>query len=80
MAKRQTKRALITSVVSLLVCFSMLVGTTFSWFTDSVTSSGNIIKSGTLDVQMFFADGAKDVPADDAWTEIGEAKEAIFQL
>ena len=78
MAKRQTKRALITSVVSLLVCFSMLVGTTFAWFTDSVTSSGNIIKSGTLDVQMFFADGAKDVPADDAWTEIGEAKEAIF--
>ena len=50
MAKKQTKRALITSVISLLVCFSMLVGTTFAWFTDSVTSSGNIIKSGTLDV------------------------------
>ena len=71
MAKRQTKRALITSAISLLVCFSMLVGTTFAWFTDSVTSSGNIIKSGTLDVEMSFADGklnptATDTPYTDA--------------
>ena len=79
MAKRQTKRALITSVVSLLVCFSMLVGTTFAWFTDSVTSSGNIIKSGTLDVTMHFADGKADAPAKDSsdWKDATNA--AIFK-
>ena len=30
----------------------MLIGTTFAWFTDSVTSASNIIKSGNLDVGL----------------------------
>jgi len=38
------------------MCVSMLIGSTFAWFTDSVTSSGNIIKSGTLDVTMEWKD------------------------
>jgi predicted ribosomally synthesized peptide with SipW-like signal peptide len=63
------KRALLTSVIALVVCFSMLVGTTFAWFTDSVTSSGNIIQSGTLEVAMSWAEGAKDPSATDTtWT------------
>lgn len=49
---KSTKKALISSVVSLFVCFSMLVGTTFAWFTDSVTSTGNRIQSGTLKVDI----------------------------
>lgn len=58
--KHSTKRALIASVVSLCLCFSMLIGTTYAWFTDSVTSGNNIIKSGTLDVEMAWADGKVD--------------------
>ena len=54
--KTSTKRALLVSALSLLICVSMLVGSTFAWFTDSVTSSGNIIKSGTLDVTMEWKD------------------------
>lgn len=54
--QKSTKRALLTSALALLVCVSMLVGSTFAWFTDSVTSSGNIIKSGTLDVTMEWKD------------------------
>ncbi len=46
------RRALLSSVLSLVLCFAMLLGTTFAWFTDSVTSSGNIIKSGNLDVDL----------------------------
>ncbi|MBR2977294.1 MAG: SipW-dependent-type signal peptide-containing protein, partial [Oscillospiraceae bacterium] len=49
---KNTRRALHTSLLSLLLCVSMLLGTTFAWFTDSVASTGNIIKSGTLDVEM----------------------------
>ena len=60
---KSTKRALLTSVVALILCFTMLLGTTFAWFTDSVTSSGNIIKSGNLDVGMYWADGGESVPA-----------------
>ena len=63
MTKKSTKRSLLLSVLALLVCASMLVGTTFAWFTDSVTSAGNIIKSGTLDVTMDWFDGTKAVPA-----------------
>jgi predicted ribosomally synthesized peptide with SipW-like signal peptide len=54
--KKTTKRALLSSVLSLVLCMAMLIGTTFAWFTDSVTSSGNIIKSGTLDVTMEWKD------------------------
>ena len=61
---RSTKRALISSVMALLLCFTMLLGTTFAWFTDSVTSANNIIKSGTLNVEMYYADGSKAVPVD----------------
>ena len=55
--KNGTKRSLLMSALALVLCLSMLVGSTFAWFTDSVTSSGNIIKSGTLDVDIVTADG-----------------------
>ena len=73
--KRGTKRALLLSVVSLLVCVTMLMGTTYAWFTDSVTSANNIIKSGNLSVELDYwdgtawktVDGASDVLAGDKW-------------
>ena len=55
-----TKYSIKTSIVSLLLCFSMLLGTTYAWFTDSVTSSGNIIQSGNLDIGMYWSDNNTD--------------------
>lgn len=52
MTNKSTKRALVSSVLALTLCFAMLLGTTFAWFTDSATSKGNIIKTGTLDVEL----------------------------
>ena len=49
---RQTKRALLTSVMALVMCVVMLVGTTFAWFTDTATTSVNTIKSGNLHVEI----------------------------
>lgn len=72
---KKTKLALFQSVVSLLLCISMLAGTTFAWFTDSVTSANNIIKSGKLDVEMFWADGTQD-PETVTWTDASTG--AIF--
>lgn len=57
MKKQSTRRALLASVLSLLLCVSMLVGTTFAWFTDSVTSGNNIIKAGNLDIVLEYWDG-----------------------
>lgn len=50
---KRTRSALISSVVSLFLCFTMLLGTTYAWFTDSVTSANNKIVSGKLDVDLY---------------------------
>ncbi len=54
---KSTKRALLMSGLALLMCVSMLIGSTFAWFTDSVTSAGNTIQSGTLKVDLVDEDG-----------------------
>ena len=54
---KSTKRALFMSFLSLLLCVSMLVGTTFAWFTDSVASNNNIIKAGNLDLTLEYWNG-----------------------
>ena len=58
---RQTKRALLTSVMALVMCVVMLLGTTFAWFTDTARTSVNKIEAGNLDVELYYgntADGA----------------------
>ena len=55
MNKKSTKRSLLLSALSLVLCLSMLVGTTFAWFTDSVTSGKNRIVAGNLDVELEYA-------------------------
>jgi len=54
--KNATRSALFTSIISLLLCVSMLVGTTFAWFTDEVVSGRNVIAAGNLDVELFHSD------------------------
>ena len=72
---KRSKSKLFQSIVALLLCMSMFVGTTFAWFTDSVTSGNNIITSGKLKVEMQWADGTQD-PATTQWTDA--SKGAIF--
>ena len=62
--KRNTKNALISSVLSLVLCFSMLIGSTFAWFTDSVSSERNVILAGNLDVEVEYLD------KNGKWTEL----------
>lgn len=55
--KNKTKRALTGSVISVLVCTAMLVGTTFAWFTDSVSTGKNTITAGSLTVDLIDEEG-----------------------
>ena len=55
MKLKSKKSALLMSFTSLLLCFAMLVGSTFAWFTDTATTGVNQIKSGTLDVGLEMA-------------------------
>ena len=54
---KNTKRALWASILSMLVCVAMLVGSTFAWFTDSVSTSVNRIQAGTLKIDLVDAEG-----------------------
>lgn len=58
MKAKTTKRALLSSVIALALCFTMLLGTTYAWFTDQASSAGNVIKSGTLDVDLGIKTGS----------------------
>ncbi len=54
---KTTKNALIVSVVVLILCVSVLISSTFAWFTDSASTSVNTILSGTLDIDLVDASG-----------------------
>lgn len=56
--KNVTRNSLITSIISMLLCVSMLVGATFAWFTDEVKTGMNTIAAGNLDVELL-ADGVE---------------------
>ena len=51
---KMLRKSLISSVISLMLCFTMLVGSTFAWFTSSVVSENNVIKSGSIDVAFSY--------------------------
>ena len=71
--KKNTRRALFMSITSLILCCAMLMGTTFAWFTDSVTSANNIIKSGNLDIELEYYAGTENGVA--IWKTVnGESK------
>ena len=52
---KSKKSALLLSFTSLLVCFAMLVGSTFAWFTDTASAGINKIQTGNLDVELEYS-------------------------
>ena len=68
---KRTKRALVASVLALVVCAAMLIGTTFAWFTDSVTSGRNTIVAGNLDVELEYATATEGTLG--GWTSVNDA-------
>ena len=56
---KSKKSALLMSFTSLLICFAMLAGSTFAWFTDTATTGVNKITSGNLHVEIQNKDNQK---------------------
>ena len=69
MSKSTTKRSLLVSVLALVMCVAMLVGTTFAWFTDSASTSVNKIEAGKLDIDVYYANTA-DGGVGSNWTKL----------
>ena len=71
--KKATKRALLTSVMALVMCVVMLVGTTFAWFTDTASTGVNKIQAGNLDVELLMYKNSTD-----RYVNISKDKNPIF--
>lgn len=65
---KSTKRALLTSVLALLMCVTMLVGATFAWFTDTASTGINKIQAGNLDLEVQYR-----TTADGEWKTLDKA-------
>ena len=57
MKNKSTKHALLASILSIVMCFAMLIGSTFAWFTDEVKSGMNKIVAGNLNVELYHSNG-----------------------
>ncbi len=88
--KRATKRALLTSVMALVMCVVMLVGTTFAWFTDTASTGVNKIQAGNLDIKLEYKNSGmtgfgkanKDTPVfdKDARWEPGHVEYVVLKI
>ena len=73
---KSTKRALLTSVLALLMCVAMLIGATFAWFTDTASTGVNKIQAGNLDVALEMKNGDNWVSAEGKTLEFKKAADA----
>ena len=71
---KETKRSFLTSCIALVLCFVMLTGSTFAWFTDIATSKDNVIQSGRLDIAL-----TKGTKTDAGWVWTDTDGQAIFE-
>ena len=68
MKLKSKKSALLLSFTSLLLCFAMLAGSTFAWFTDTATTGVNKIQAGNLDIEVQYR-----TTADGEWETLDKA-------
>lgn len=70
---RRTKYSFANSCIALLLCISMLLGTTFAWFSDKATTNVKKVQAGTLQVDLELLD--KETKE---WTSIKDSQTPVF--
>ena len=75
MTRKKGLKRIVASVFAIVISATMLLGSTYAYFTDSTSSSNNIIASGNLKVNAYWMEGTKN-PESDAWTNFTNG--AIF--
>lgn len=78
MEKISQKNLVKISLSILVLSLLLLASFTYAWFTGEVVSSGNIIKTGNLDVSMEFSDGSVDEGEKLIWLDA--ESEPMFNL
>ena len=74
--RKSTKRALLGSVMAMVLCLAMLVGATFAWFTDTASTGVNKIQAGKLDVALEMKEGDSWVSAEGKTLDFVKAADA----
>ena len=79
-SSKSTKRALISSTLAILMCVTMLIGTTFAWFTDTASTAVNKIQSGNLDIAVEYRTSSEgDWKTLDNATDLFGAEGTLFE-
>lgn len=73
-------RSICTSIISTLMSLVMLVGTTFAWFTDSVTTGVYTIQAGNLKTAMYFCTELPDESStsEPMWFPLNKGNMSMF--
>lgn len=71
--KNSRIKTIISSIVAIVLCFATLIGSTYAWFTDSVTSSNNKIVAGTLKIDLELLD------KQNGWVSLKNNNQPIFE-
>ena len=81
--RKSTKRALLGSVMAMVLCLAMLVGATFAWFTDTASTGVNKIQAGKLDVALEMKDASGNwVPAEGKtlnWVKAAAGEQVLWE-
>lgn len=76
---KKTKYLRTWLVAALLVTIiASLTGGTVAWFTDDVTSTGNVIETGTLDIKLYAADLKEYAGNETPWAELTNDSAPLF--
>ena len=80
--RKSTKRALLGSVMAMVLCLAMLVGATFAWFTDTASTGVNKIQAGKLDVALEMKEGDSWVSAEGKtlnWVKAAAGEQVLWE-
>ena len=75
---KSRRKLVVSSMIMILVCCLFFAGTTFAWFSDSVSSNNNIISAGNLDVELEYSYDAEDWKVVDEDTYVFD-QEALWE-
>lgn len=76
----EMKKTMITCALSLLLCVAALVGTSFAWFSDSVSNTGNEITAGTAVIELNDGDTKAIFSSDNILWEPGMSQVATVKV
>jgi len=72
------KKTLGASIISVVLSIMLLAGTTFAWFTDTVTNTENLIEMGILEVDLEKYTGAAQSDDNDGYVSIANGEGTLL--